>query len=205
MRTRTIMRLGRRAGLLLASILILSSLEAVRALAQPGVNPPPSATLLKRLAEAVDGHRTGATVYLVAELRPPHDVIGIYEREADALARVGAVEPSIVGSFGPYQTDRDPGAQLGWFAKCVHYQSSMRPIICPGRPVLPFADVDTVTITVRMKDGSTQVIPVPTGADAVFFTLSAIDKFAIPYYVRVMGLEEAARMRQRLVTALITP
>ena len=192
---------GRRAGLLVAGVLGLSSLAATSGVAQP--SGPPTATLLKRLAEAVDGHRTGGTVFLVADLRPPHDVLAIFDSLEPARARVGT-DPNL-GAFGPYLTERDPGAMLGWFSKCVHYQSSMRPIICPGGPVRRMADVDSVTIHVRMRDGTSEIIPVQKGADAIFFTLSAIDKFAIPYYVRVVGLEDAARLRQRLVNALMNP
>lgn len=204
MRTRRIMRLGRRAGLVISTTLMLSALDAPSARAQPA-NGAPSALLLKRLAEAVDGHRTGGTIYLVAELRPPHEVLGIFEREADARARVLTLGDTVVNSFGPYKTTRDPGMLQSWIARCVHYQSSMRPSYCDGRSALSLEDIDSVTITVRLKNGTSRVIPVPAGADAVFFTLSAIDKFAIPYYTHVMGVEEAARMRQRLVTELITP
>lgn len=203
MRIQSNTHFGWRAGLLLAGMLIAGVLDVDGILAQPGVRSP-SAALLKRLAEAVDGHRTGARVYLVADLRPPHEVRGIYETESDALARAQA-DSANLGFFGPFQTERDPGAFLGWFSKCVHLQSAMHQYYCPGAPVLPLADVDSVIITVRMRDSTTRTIPVPRGADAIFFTLSAVDKFAIPYYTRVAGLEEAATLRRRLINALLAP
>jgi hypothetical protein len=202
MRTRPIMRFGWRAGLLLTGMLTAGAFGAGVLVAQPA--GAPTAALLKRLAEAVDGHRTGARVYLVAELRPPHTVLGIYETEAAARGRVQG-DSTTLGAFGPYQTERDPGALLGWFSKCVHLQSAMHENYCPGAPVLPLAEVDSVTLTVRLRNGTTRSIPVPRGADAIFFTLSAVDKFAIPYYTRVSGLEEAALLRRRLVNALLAP
>jgi hypothetical protein len=38
--------------------------------------------------------------------------------------------------------------------------------------------------------------------DALFFTLSAIDKFALPYYARVYGVAYAARMRETYLRQL---
>jgi hypothetical protein len=183
-------------------ILLFGSLHAPCAMAQPGVNPP-SAALLKRLAEAVDGHRTGARVWLVAALRPPFDVVGIFEEEGPARARARA--DSALGSFGPYQTDRDPGLRASFFAKCIHLYSAMRGDYCPGTPLLALADIDSVALVIRMKNGVRHIIPVPTEADAMFFTLSAIDKFAIPYYARVTGLAEAELLRRRLVDVLSRP
>ena len=193
-------RLGRRAGLVLAIVLILGSIATTRAHSQPSTVPP-TAALLKRLAEAVDGHRTGARVYLVAARRPPHDVVGIYELESDARARADA-DTTVLQYFGPYQTDRDPGLNMGFLSKCVHLQSAMHEYYCPGSPIFSFADVESVELTVHMRDGTPHVIPVPRGADAIFLTLSAVDKFAIPYYARVSGLGEAVRLRQRLVDSL---
>jgi len=194
------MRLGRRAGLVLANTLVLGSVVPVRAHSQPAAVPP-TAALLKRLAEAVDGHRTGAMVYLVAARRPPHDVVGIYELESEARARAGA-DTTALQSFGPFQTDRDPGLNMGFLSKCVHLQSAMHEYYCPGSPIFSFTDVENIALTIRMRDGTPHVIPVPKGADAIFLTLSAVDKFAIPYYARVSGLGEAVRLRARLVDSL---
>jgi hypothetical protein len=38
--------------------------------------------------------------------------------------------------------------------------------------------------------------------DALFFSPAAIDKFVIPYYVRIMGVDSAAAYRRRLLSRL---
>jgi hypothetical protein len=38
--------------------------------------------------------------------------------------------------------------------------------------------------------------------DAIFLTLPAIDKFMIPYYSRVFGIDSAAAMRTQIVRDL---
>jgi hypothetical protein len=82
----------------------------------------------------------------------------------------------------------------------------MHETYCPERPILPFADVDSVQLAVFIRNAAVpRMVSVPKGADAMFFTLSAIDKFVIPYYTSVFGLAETARMRQRLVNGLLNP
>ena len=166
----------------------------------------PSAVLLKRLGEVVDGHRGGVPVYVVASYDFPHPVAGVLESQtqAEALARRAG---SGYHAFGPFLTRKDPGLFLAFLEKCVHdgVGSLMHEEICPSRPSFPFSDVDTVTVTVRLKNGRVESFTVPAGTDVVFFTMAAIDKFAIPYYARILGVEEAARMRQRIVGRLTQP
>jgi hypothetical protein len=38
----------------------------------------------------------------------------------------------------------------------------------------------------------------PQEVEAIFFTMSAVDRMLIPYYVRLYGVEWAARQRQEL-------
>ncbi|MEP7347264.1 MAG: hypothetical protein ABI877_18480, partial [Gemmatimonadaceae bacterium] len=45
-------------------------------------------------------------------------------------------------------------------------------------------------------DGTRDSIPLPPNADAVFLSLSSIDKFVIPYYTRILGLGAVTEMRQ---------
>lgn len=209
MLTRTVMRSCQRPALVSATILMWSSLGALalgvgprRASAQPA--SPPTAVLLKRIAEAVDGHRTGALVFVVAALEFPHDVAATLEDSTEAN-RLVAARPG-TRRFGPYQTEKDPGLQLSFISKCVHLESAMHETYCPERPILPFTDVDSVQLAIFVRNaGAPRMVSVPKGADAMFFTLSAIDKFVIPYYTSVLGLVETARMRQRLVNVLLNP
>jgi hypothetical protein len=183
-------------GLFLATLL-----GAPPAVAQPPRDTTriPSPVLLKRLAEAVDGHRTGAVLYVVASYQPPHHVLAVLESRADAESQARAAG-GLVDVFGPYKSQRDPVREI--LMKCVHYNSAADPVYCPDRSPIPLGDVDTLSITVRLKNREVRTFPLPRGTDVVFFTLSAVDKFMIPYYTRVLGVEEAARMRQDIVRRL---
>src|SRR5437016_343889 len=75
----------------------------------PDIQPAPqdtttriSAGLLRRLAAAADGYRTGEPVWVVASTYEPYQVEGVYPTVAEANRR----SPSIRGGkvFGPYVT-----------------------------------------------------------------------------------------------------
>jgi len=195
-----------RATRLLHLCVISFGLGASAAAAQS--TQPPSAGLLKRLAEAVDGHRTGAAVFVVVAGTSPHEVQGVFESRADAdslLRRLGQG----FALHGPFQTERDPG-QAMLVMTCTHdWASIWRMPTCPrtrpGLPRISFPDVDSISITLRLRNGTTQVIPLARGTDAVFLTLSAIDKFVIPYYGKIGGIDQAARMRAQIVAGLTAP
>src|SRR5256885_8497878 len=51
-------------------------------------SPPLSAPLLRRLAEAADGYRTGKAIYVVTSVRDPYDVRGVFA--TDSLATIEA-------------------------------------------------------------------------------------------------------------------
>ncbi|HEU4452328.1 MAG TPA: hypothetical protein VFR81_04680, partial [Longimicrobium sp.] len=58
--------------------------------------------------------------------------------------------------------------------------------------------VETVTLTIREGDRTREVQLDGREHDAVFWSLSAIDKFAVPYYARTDGAEYAAEMRRKV-------
>src|SRR5260370_30680284 len=62
-----------------------------------------SASLLRRLAEAVDGYRNGETLFVVAAWRFPHGVAGVLRnpREATEIARRRGVEHGLLGPYFP--------------------------------------------------------------------------------------------------------
>lgn len=167
---------------------------ALNASAQPP-RQPPSPVLLKRLAEAVDGNRTGTAVYVVASYDSLSPVRGVFStrKEADILAnRLG----SSYDVFGPFMAPRE--MRSTWFMICKHDRvGSWMDDICPP-PQFPVDSLADLTLTARLKDGTTRVIPLGPGVDAVFMSLPAIDKFAIPYYARTLGVDSAAAMRRRI-------
>jgi hypothetical protein len=154
--------------------------------------------LLKRLAEAVDGNRTGREVYVVASYDSLNPVRGVFEtrREAAALAlRLG----SSYDSFGPFVAPLELASL--YFFGCKHDRvfSYLDDICPPPQFQFPTDSLAELTLTARLKDGTTRTLSLGPRADAVFLSLPAIDKFVIPYYARTIGVDSAAAMRARIV------
>jgi hypothetical protein len=109
-------------------------------------------------------------VFLVADYRFPHNVAGPFDTYAQAR-RVLADSGATFAVFGPYVTRREPGAD-----------SATR--------------VVAVRVTIESPGGRRRTVDVdPTKVDALFFTMSAVDKFVIPYYSRIYGPEYAELLR----------
>jgi hypothetical protein len=137
--------------------------------AQPDTGRQVSATLLRALAEAADGYRTGQPVWVVASHAGPPYVVGVYPTR-DSAARV-ARESAGRDVFGPYVTAADQTR--------------------PDSPTLVGA-----VLTFRMPDG--RQVPVNIDlkrVDALFLSMSAVDKFVVPYYTRLYGPGYASRVR----------
>ena len=62
---------------------------------------------------------------------------------------------------------------------------------------VPMSDVLDVTVIVRTRDASYRTVLQAPHADALFFTLPAIDKFVVPYYARVYDAAYAADLREQ--------
>jgi hypothetical protein len=164
--------------------------------------------LMKRIAEALDGHRTGGAAYVVAKRAYPHDVYGVYDtpEEAGKAAKLVATRPDI---FGPFLTIRDGVGPIG----CVHrgptditrLRAVGEPLsaapsrYCPLRAGLAHDQVDSIIVTVHVRGGRPIVLPLPADADALFLSASALDKFAIPYYSRLYGPDSAGAMRREML------
>lgn len=50
-------------------------------------------------------------------------------------------------------------------------------------------------LVLERSGGARDTIPLSPDADAIFLGMAAIDKFAIPYYVRTIGVADANAMR----------
>src|SRR5687768_10055453 len=67
--------------------------------AQPPQRPM-SQTLVRRIAEIIDGHRTGDTLYIVASYDFPHGFYGSFRDPGDARERVRRDPSLALGVFG---------------------------------------------------------------------------------------------------------
>lgn len=169
----------------------------------PALSPAPlQAALLRRMAEAVDGNRTGQSQYLVVTIYTPYDVLGSFSTvdSARAFSRLHAR----TRIAGPYYAPPDPGQPSPKYllAGCYH-DGHLTRYICTGDSTrangMPLSQVKEVIITVVAFDSTltTTTHYDPDHADAFFFTQSAIDKFVLPYYQWVYGAEYAAYLRER--------
>ena len=156
-----------------------------------------SATLLKRLGEAVDGYRIGDTVYVVASRDFPHRVVGTFPTRTEAAFSSRDAGPRF-GVFGPFEGRWDPDLGGGVLPGCTHdgNSSEWRWGLCPDGPGIPWEDIEFMNMIIQLRNGDRVVFSLPLGTDAVFLTLPAINKFVVPYYTRVLSASEAAKMME---------
>lgn len=160
----------------------------------------PSAILLKRLAEAVDGNRTGDSVFVVASYDSLSPVRGVFlsRDQAEAAARLAGRSYDV---FGPFITMPEL-ASGSIVVGCVHNaRTSYWEPVCP-QASFRASDVARISLRVQTRDGRTREFPVSSEVDAIFLSLPAIDKFVIPYYARIIGVQSAAAMRARVAAAI---
>lgn len=162
-----------------------------------------SAGLLRRLAAAADGYRTGAPVWIVAKYAFPYDVLGVFP---DSTAATRALGDSGYAVFGPFVTPQDFGspAMLTPVPHCdptIYDPRKCTGVISWARPdsAWAVADIDSLEITFFHRSGrrwrlATRGLPL----DAVFFKLGGIDKFAVPYYTELYGPAYTAEWRESL-------
>jgi hypothetical protein len=163
-------------------------------------NIAPSATLLRRLAEAVDAQRHSRPVWVVIQRELPHDVLGVFETR-DQATSAGAARAGYA-LLGPFITKPDSGlsAVMYGIVECPGEHDPMSQCsdttFSLSSVAMAQQDVDSIVITIYGRRPPIRRKYRPTQVDAVFFTLSAIDKFAMPYYTRVYGPARALRMRE---------
>lgn len=164
-------------GLVLLGVVIPMTPAATELLAQePRAAPTVSATMLRVLAEAADVYRSGKPVYLVADYRYPHNVLRAFASKA-AADKVRADSGANYGVFGPYVTTPD---------------------------VAPDTANRILAIRVLMKtpEGNKTVAVDPRQADALFLSMSAVDKFVLPYYQKILGPDYALKLRDKALEAM---
>lgn len=174
--------------------------------AQPPQRPM-SQTLVRRIAEIIDGHRSGDTIYIVASYNFPHGFYGSFRdpNEARDLARRDLA--LALGVFGPYITLGEPpiffvGCRHDGFGSAYH---ATKPI-CPPEDMRRFrSHPDSMSVTVHFSGARPETIRITPGTDALFFTLPAMDKFYFPYYAKVLGADSVAGMRRRFVEGITAP
>lgn len=131
------------------------------------------AWFLRALAEAADGHRTDSDIWIVGDTtNQDHlDALEVYTSESEAQTAA-----EVLGSpwavYGPYQTA---------------FRQSANPTCNIVRVVIVRRDADGNEISTTVT---------PEQVEAIFLTSTAIDRFLIPFYTRIRGVEYAAQLRE---------
>ncbi len=141
------------------------------------INPfPISASLTQRLGEAADGYRNIPQVFFVAAFSPPHKVYPFETSEAaEEFYDKKNLSPDKWGLFGPFEARNE--IQVKFDKKAIK----------------------TISVLVTYKDGTDDSIDLDNQTDAVFFNLSSLDKFLIPYYTKLYGVDRAKIIRDELI------
>lgn len=172
-------------------------------------SPPPSAGLLRRLAEAADAFRTGDTTYVVArDVAPDYSVLGGFETRPRALdaARVAGARYRVY----PTLTARDIASQEMVILPGCYKNFRTTQWICPPKdstvgPMMA-RDVERIEITFVRRTGRPVRVSLPAEqVGAAIFTIDAFDRLVAPYYGRLFGHARVQRMRDSLLAYASDP
>jgi hypothetical protein len=148
---------------------------------------------MRSIVEAVDTWRGQREVFVVFRDQSPYEIVSVHATSDDAQAAVAA--GSGLGSFGPVA----PRGQARSYDKVLKTTGcGLRPVAASvSKIVLRDAnDVDVEQYTVN--DGRS-LPDRESDIEAIFLTVSGIDKFMIPYLTRVFGAEYAAAKRKEWI------
>jgi hypothetical protein len=137
----------------------------------PSFTQPVSAKLARRLAAAADGYRDGREVWFTASFTPKDGQNGNNFDISEAIPGDGTSAPDVTlsdgyGLFGPFLTEESGD---------------------PKRT--PIA-----SIVLRLPGGDVEIDA--SKYDAMFWSSSSLDKFAVPHYATVLDLSMAAKLQR---------
>ena len=138
------------------------------------------AGLAKRLAEAADCFRDGLFHYFICKNAPPYDLYFTngYSVAEDAYSEAQTKKTTLgetYGIYGAYKTESSNEAPLTYDSIELNFIENNQVIHC------------------TTFDGA---------VDAIVLSISAFDKFFLPYYVRLYGVAIAQEIRTNAVNEL---
>jgi len=148
---------------------------------------------MRRLVEVVDACRGQPQVFVVFRNAFPYQAVSVYTTEGDAQA---AVETEAgLSYFGPVA----PGAApTGFYGVLKVAGTTFEPLRHPVSTVVLLdaknREVERLPVS---RDG--QLTNPQVDIEALLFTASSVDKYAIPYLSRVLGAEFAAAQRRKWI------
>jgi hypothetical protein len=135
------------------------------------MDKPISARLLRRLAAAADGFRNGLTVWFTANYEPEGEDESFKISKAIVQDDPPTTQPGPGRKhFGPYKSTGEPIRTTPIVEIVLHVQTAN----------------GIQTVSIPAKD-----------YDAIFWSTSALEKFAIPHYVVFEGLKRAAKLEKK--------
>lgn len=190
--------------LCLLGLLVTAAILPLRAQSQEAQVLP--ATLLRRVGSAVEGYRSGRPVWVVTSLQFPHDVRGVYlsAGEADRVAKLAGPNYRPLGPYvGTPDTLPGGGSTMLYSVICIK-QWDTSCLRDSTRASSPVDSVRSVIISIVTTSGAVKSDTLrPEQVEAVFFTMSAVDKLLIPYYTQLYGSRYAARLREDYLRGLV--
>lgn len=168
--------------------------------------PPPSASLLHRLAESADAYRNGDTVYLVASDRLPYDVVGGFASFEQAREASQGKDDSY--HTYPVLTEPDVrGRAMAVLPGCYKNDITTQ-WVCPKFPVtqaLRMSDVEFIDVVYRLRAGAPVTVRLRADSvSAMIFTVDAFDRFIVPYYTKLFGPARVKLMRDSVLAFAAT-
>lgn len=139
---------------------------------------PISAALARRLAEAADGYRNIGEVNFLARYEP--DKVKLFD-----LSRAYPAKHTNPGDLDPEDRMKLNHPDYDWFGPYDTKDS-----------VVPKLTITRIVVWVMGEGEEERPIEIPTRPspdpekkpfDALFWSLSAVEKFAVPYYARLHG------------------
>lgn len=136
--------------------------------------PPISASLARRLAEAADGFRNTGEVFFIAGYARPHPIKEFPDfNSAKDFFDNNNLNESEFGIFGPYKTIDD----------------------LKDSNLIGVENIKSVELIIHFDNSETQNISLPGKIDSIFFNLSSLEKFLLPYYTGLFGVDYAKQIR----------
>jgi hypothetical protein len=148
---------------------------------------------LRRIVEAVETLQGQDEAFLVFQDRPPHDILSVHATEVAARDAASAGRGmSYIGPVTPRRMER----LIGPVAKVT----GCGPVVL-SEPVASVVLRNSTNMDVaEFAVSRAEQPPNPVSdVEAIFLTVSALDRFMIPYLTRVYGTEYAATRRREWV------
>jgi hypothetical protein len=147
---------------------------------------------MRRLVEVVDGCRgVQGGVFVVFRDAYPYEAISLHDKEEDAKARA---KEAGLSYFGPVEPSDPP--EFTAIKKTTG--TTFIPLARPVSRVVVF-DTNNEELEVFHFNPNGGLTNPQTDIEALFFTPSSIDKYAIPYVTRVYGVDYAAARRREWI------